>query len=91
MHNVDTPFTSCPSMFLSKPNEAASRAVVSSLRSSSWCIFISMVAGCFDHKSGIPEDLVEYSETNLRNMEDLSSNSRAGASNSATRPAKYMK
>ena len=39
-------------------------------------------------KSGMPLDLDEYSDTNLRNMEDLSSNNRAGVSNSATRPAK---
>lgn len=38
-------------------------------------------------KSGIPRD--EYSDTSLRNMEDLSSNNRAGVSYSATRPAKH--
>lgn len=36
----------------------------------------------------MPLDLVEYSDTNLRNMEFLSSNSLTGVSNSATRPAK---
>lgn len=35
----------------------------------------------------MPLDLDEYSDTNLRNIEDLSSKSRAGVSNSATRPA----
>lgn len=38
------------------------------------------------HESGIPRD--EYSDTSLRNMDDLSSNNRAGVSYSATRPAK---
>ena len=35
----------------------------------------------------MPLDLEEYSVTNFRNMDDLSSNRRAGVSNSATRPA----
>lgn len=39
----------------------------------------------------MPLDLDEYSETSLRNMEDRSSNSRAGVSNSATRPANHAK
>lgn len=33
-------------------------------------------------------DLLEYSVTNFRNIEDLSSKSRDGVSNSATQPAK---
>lgn len=37
-------------------------------------------------KSGMPLDLEEYSITNFRNIDDLSSNSLAGLSNSATRP-----
>lgn len=37
--------------------------------------------------SGMPLDLVEYSNTSLENMDDLSSSSRAGLSNSATRPS----
>lgn len=36
----------------------------------------------------MPLDLDEYSVTNLRNIDDLSSRSRAGVSNSATRPIK---
>jgi hypothetical protein len=40
-----------------------------------------------DHNSGIPVDLEEYSVTNFKNIDDLSSNSRAGVSNSATLPA----
>lgn len=39
------------------------------------------------HKSGIPLDLEEYSLTSFKNMDDLSSKSRAGVSNSATLPA----
>ena len=35
----------------------------------------------------MPLDLEEYSVTSFRNMDDLSSNSRVGVSNSATRPA----
>ena len=35
----------------------------------------------------MPLDLDEYSVTNFRNMDDLSSRRRAGVSNSATRPA----
>lgn len=38
------------------------------------------------YKSGMPLDRDEYSVTNFRNMDDLSSNSRDGVSNSATRP-----
>jgi hypothetical protein len=41
-----------------------------------------------NQKSGMPLARDEYSVTNFRNMDDLSSNSRAGVSNSATRPAK---
>lgn len=41
-----------------------------------------------DQKSGMPLDLEEYSVTNLRNVDDLSSRSRVGVSNSATRPAR---
>lgn len=44
----------------------------------------------WDQKSGMLLDLVEYSETSFINMEDLSSNSRAGVSNSATRPANHL-
>ena len=35
----------------------------------------------------MPLDLDEYSVTNFKNMDDLSSRRRAGVSNSATRPA----
>lgn len=59
---------------------------------SSWVFLLVLVedsrAPHHVQKSGMPLDLDEYSETNLRNMEDLSSNNRAGVSNSATRPAK---
>lgn len=40
-----------------------------------------------DQKSPFERD--EYSDTSLRNMEDLSSSNRDGVSNSATRPAKH--
>lgn len=39
----------------------------------------------------MPLDRNEYSVTNLKNIDDLSSNSRIGVSNSATRPAKLSK
>lgn len=44
-------------------------------------------AGNLFQKSGMPLDLDEYSVTNFRNMDDLSSRRRCGVSNSATRPA----
>lgn len=43
-----------------------------------------------DQKSGMPLDLDEYSVTSRRNIEDLSSRSRVGVSNSETRPAKII-
>lgn len=39
----------------------------------------------------MPVDLDEYSVTNFKNMDDLSSSSRIGVSNSAIRPAKLPK
>lgn len=39
----------------------------------------------------MPLDLDEYSLTNFKNMDDLSSNSRNGVSNSATRPEETSK
>lgn len=39
----------------------------------------------------MPLDRDEYSVTNFKNMDDLSSSSLVGVSNSATRPAKMSK
>lgn len=53
-------------------------------------VVVTLKAGLGWHllqNSGMPLDLVEYSNTSLENMDDLSSRSRAGLSNSATRPS----
>ncbi|KAF7121223.1 hypothetical protein RHSIM_Rhsim13G0040200 [Rhododendron simsii] len=55
-------------------------------------LFLLIISGFMPRitqKYGMPLDLDEYSDTNLRNMEDLSSSNRAGVSYSATRPAKH--
>lgn len=68
------------------------------------CVFLEQVRGSFApvislsvlerhverkiQASGMLLDLEEYSDTSFINMDDLSSNSRSGLSNSATLPEK---